>query len=102
MRWVSFLSRVAFVCNLFFVFTVILHFNSFLQDQAIISTIVIIGYALSVFVFNPLANISCLAILLFRKKLFELVPKWLVIANFIFLLLQITYVLFFLNDTVYN
>src|SRR5687767_8789525 len=98
MRWVSFLSRVAFVCNLFFVLTVILHFNSFLQDQAIISTIVIIGYALSVFVFNPLANIFCLAILLFRRKLFELVPKWLVITNFFFLLLQITYVLLFLND----
>jgi hypothetical protein len=102
MRWVSFLSRVALVCNLFFVFTVVLHFSNFLQDQAMVSTIVIIGYALSVFVFNPLANVSCLVLLLFRKKLFDVVPKWLVITNFIFLFLQIIYILLFLNDTVYN
>jgi hypothetical protein len=102
MRWVSFLARVAFVCNLFFVFAVILQFSSFLKDQATISTIVIIGYFLSVLLFNPLTNIIGLFVLLFRKKLFDIVPAWLVIANFIFLLLQITYVLLFLNDTLYN
>jgi hypothetical protein len=102
MRWLSFLSKVTFVCNLFFLFTVLLRFNSFLQDQAIISTIVIIGYFLSVFIFNPFTNIVYLGVLLFRRKLFDVVPAWLVITNFVFLLLQIIYILFFLNDTVYN
>jgi hypothetical protein len=57
MRWLLFLSRVALVCNFFFLMTVVLHFNSFLEDQALVSTIVIMGYALSVFLFTPLVNV---------------------------------------------
>jgi len=102
MRWLSFLCKVAFVCNLFFVFTVVLHFVSFLQDQAIISTIVIIGYFLSVLVFSPLANIICLIVLIFRKKLFDVVPAWLVIGNFVFLILQVLYIILFLNGKPYS
>src|SRR5215212_12223997 len=102
MRWLSFLSRVAFVCNLFFLFTVALHFSSFLQDQVIVSTIVIIGYVLSVFIFNPLSNVINLAVLLFRRKLFDVVPAWLVISNFIFLILQILYIILFLNGKPYS
>src|SRR5215216_1857453 len=102
MRWLSFLCKLAFVCNFFFLLTVALHFNSFLEDQAVISTIVIIGYFLSVFIFTPLANVLCLAVLVIRKRLFDVVPKWLVITNFVFLLLQILYVILFLNDTIYN
>ena len=102
MRWLSFLLKVAFVCNLFFLFTVLLHFSSFLQDQALISTIVIMGYFLSVLVFNPIANIVCLVVLLFRKELFDIVPAWLVIANFIFLILQVLYIILFLNGKPYS
>src|SRR5215207_3309627 len=102
MRWLSFLLRVAFICNIFFLLSVVLHFSSFLRDQAIVSTVVIIGYVLSVFVFNPLANIICFMLLLFKKELFNTVPKWLVLTNFVFLILQIIYILLFLNDTVYN
>ena len=79
-----------------------LHFNSFLEDQALVSTVVIIGYALAVFIFTPLVNILYLAFLLLRKKLFDVVPKWMVITNFIFLLLQIAYVIFFLNGSPYS
>lgn len=102
MRWLLFISRVAFISNLFFLLTVILHFNSFPVDQALVSTIVIIGYALSVFLFTPLVNILYLVFLVLRKKLFALVPKWLIITNFIFLLLQIAYIILFLNGSVYN
>lgn len=87
---------------MFFVFTVTLHFVSFLQDQAIISTIVIIGYFLSVLVFSPVANIICLIVLISRKKLFDIVPGWLVIANFIFLVLQVLYIILFLNGKPYS
>ena len=102
MRWLSFLSKLALVCNFFFLVTVALHFNSFLEDQALVSTVVIIGYALAVFVFTPLVNLLYLAFLLLRRKLFDVVPKWMVISNFIFLLLQIAYVIFFLNGSIYN
>lgn len=102
MRWLLFISKLAFISNVFFVFTVILHFYSFLQEQALVSTIVIIGYALSVFLFTPLVNILYLVFLVLRRKLFALVPKWLVITNFIFLLLQLAYIILFLNGSVYN
>jgi hypothetical protein len=102
MRWLLFLSRVALVCNFFFLMTVVLHFNSFLEDQALVSTIVIMGYALSVFLFTPFVNVIYFAVLVLRKKLFNAVPKWLVITNFIFLLLQIFYIIFFLNGSIYN
>ena len=102
MRWLSFLSKLALFCNFFFLLTIALHFNSFLEDQALVSTVVIIGYALAVFIFTPLVNILYLAFLLLRKKLFDVVPKWIVITNFIFLLLQIAYVIFFLNGSLYS
>ena len=102
MRWLSFLSKLALVCNFFFLLSVLLHFNSFLEDQAVVSTIVIIGYALAVFIFTPMVNMLYFAFLVLRKKLFDIVPKWLVFTNFIFLLLQILYVILFLNDSVYN
>jgi hypothetical protein len=102
MKLVLFLSRVALICDFFFLVTVALHFKSFFQDQAIISTIVIIGYALAVFVFSPLVNILYLAILSMRRRLFDIVPKWLVITNFVFLLLHILYVILFLNASLYS
>lgn len=82
--------------------TVALHFYRFLEDQALVSTVVIIGYALAVFIFTPLVNILYFAFLVLRKKLFDIVPRWMVITNFIFLLLQIAYIIFFLNGSIYN
>ena len=102
MKALRFLSKLALVCNFFFVLTVLLHFNRFLEDQAIVSTVVIIGYALAVFVFTPLVSILYLVLFLLRKKLFDVVPKWLVLTNFVFLLLEITYILLFLNGSIYN
>lgn len=102
MRFLSFLSKLALVCNLVFLLSVALHFFSFLEDQVLISSIIIIGYALAVFVFNPLVNIIYLAYILLRKNLFAVVPRWLVAINFIFLLLQAVYILFFLNGSINN
>jgi hypothetical protein len=97
MRWVLFLSRVAFICNLFFLIAAFLQWTLFIQDETAVSTIVIMGYFLAVFVFNPLVNVIYL-ILWIKKKLLQVMPKWLVLANFIFLLLQIFFILL-LNDT---
>jgi hypothetical protein len=93
MHWLPFLSRVAFICNLFFLATVLLHYHNYINDPVAVSTIVILGYILAVFLFNPIVNISCLVLLLQKKKLFELIPRWLVITNFIFLIVQLPYIL---------
>lgn len=102
MRLILFLSRVALICNLFFVLTVILHFYQYATDSVLVSTIVIIGYALAVFVFTPIVNLSYLALLLFRRPMFRALPKWLVLLNFLFLILQIIYIILFLNESFFN
>jgi len=99
MRLLLFLSRVAFICNLFFLLSMILIWNNFIKDEATVSTIIIIGYVMALFIFNPIVNVFYITILSLRKKLFDVVPKWLVMTNFVFLLLQLTYFIFLLNDT---
>ncbi len=97
MRWLLFLSRIAFICNLFFLLTVLLQWRNLGGNDAVISTIIIIGYVFAVLV-NPLVNIFYLFMLIRKKPLLRRLPKWLVLSNFIFLLLQLQYLLF-LNDT---
>jgi hypothetical protein len=99
MRFVLFLSRIAFICNIFSLFAIVVLWKNIITAQAVVSTIGIIGYFLAV-VFNPLVNFLYLVLLL-RKKLFINIPGWLVIANFIFLLLQLQYILF-LNDKLHT
>jgi hypothetical protein len=98
MRWCRFLSRVAFICNLFFVFGVLLQSAPFLSSEALRATILIAGFILAPFLFNPLVNLMYLVLLLRRKPLAPSVPRWLAVANFIFLLVQILFLLFFLHD----
>lgn len=98
MRWVSFLSRVAFICNLAFGLSVLLQWKPFVSNPALLSTIVVTGYFLAPFIFNPVANLFCLAMLLRKKPLTSRVPNWLALANFGFLIIQIVFVLFFLHD----
>jgi hypothetical protein len=98
MHWCRFLSRVAFICNLFFVLGVLLQSTSFLSSQALRSTILIAGFILAPFLFNPLVNLMYLALLVRRKPLAPSVSRWLAFANFIFLLVQILFLLFFLHD----
>ena len=65
------------------------------QNQDAEATVIIIGYFMSVLI-NP-AAILCYVILFLRNKSkLQIVPNWLIIANCLFLLLQIFYI-FHLN-----
>jgi len=92
MRFTLFLSRIAFICNVFFLLALLLRMISTPVSPHLVSTVGIIGYGL-VLLFNPLVNLIYLFLLL-RGKLGQLQPRWLVFANFIFLLLQLQYILF--------
>lgn len=100
MRVLLFLSKVAFVSNICFLLSALLQWSAFIQNHIVVSTIVTIGYFLAVFLFNPLVNIIYL-VFLFQKKLWSSVPKWLVVANFTFLIAQILFIIL-LNDSFYN
>lgn len=98
MRWLSLLSRVAFICNVLFVAAAALRYKNFINNEAIASMLIISGYFLGAFVFNPIVNILYAIALGSKKKLVSFAPKWLAITNFIFLMLQLVYFLYLLND----
>jgi hypothetical protein len=97
-KWLSWLSRVAFLCNVLFLVAVILRIFDWLHNEDLTALVVIIGYVL-VIIFNPLVNFCYLTLFLLRKKIG--VPSWLVTANLIFLILQLIYILY-LNDSSYS
>ncbi len=96
MRWTLFLSRVAFICNVFFLIAFSLQVSSWIKNPDIISIILMVGFVLA-FLFNPLVNLCYLLLALLRKRFWIVVPQWLVTANIFFLLLQVFYILY-LND----
>jgi hypothetical protein len=93
-----FLSRVAFLCNLAFLLSLLLQWKYAALPHILTSTIMVTGILLAPFIFNPICNLLYLFLLLRKKPLTLFVPGWLARANFIFLLLQILFALFFLHD----
>ena len=95
MRWLLFLSRLALICNCFFLLAVSLQLGRWFQNQDAEALTIIIGYFMSVPL--NLAAVLCYIIVFFgRKAMLQTVPKWLVIVNSLFLLLQLFYI-FYLN-----
>ncbi len=100
MRWLLFLSRLAFICGLFFLLSISLLIRNWAHDEAISSTIIIIGYFIGLMVV-PAVNLCYLAVLIIKRKLGKYVPLWLVTANVFFLLILIFYIFYF-NDPYYH
>lgn len=97
MRWLLFLSRLAFICNVCFLLAFSLKLTKWIADQDLSATIIVIGFVMVV-LFNPLVNLCYLVLALVRRKALSMVPAWLITANIFFLLLQFFYILY-LNDT---
>lgn len=99
MRWLLFLSRVAFVCNLLFLVSFSLLLTEWLKNEEVSSTIIISGYVLSI-IFNPVVNLSYLVVFWVKRTGLAIVPAWLVVMNILFLMLQLVCLLI-LNVTNY-
>lgn len=97
MRWLLFLSRLAFICNVFFLLAVSLQLARWFQNQDAEALVIIIGYFLAGLI-NPAANVCCLLLLAGGRRRLQVVPVWLLISNFVFLILQLLY-LIYLNGT---
>ncbi len=100
MRWLLFLSRLAFICGLFFLVSISLLYKDWLTDQALVSMIITIGYFMGLIVF-PLIILCYILVFLVKRKLRAYVPVWLIIAN-LFFLLALIYFIFYLNDPYYH
>ncbi|TAL48447.1 MAG: hypothetical protein EPN92_03655 [Chitinophagaceae bacterium] len=90
MRWLLFLSRVAFICNLFFLVSFSLKVYDWLKPEDIKSTIIIIGWVLSV-IFNPFINACYLIVFWIKREKLAVVPAWLMVMNVFFLVLQLIF-----------
>ncbi len=100
MRWLLFLSRLAFICGLFFVVSFTLLYKNWVNDPMLESTIIIIGYFMGLIIL-PVTNFCCLVVFILKRKLRNYVPWWLILANFLFLLFLV-YFIFYLNDPYYH
>jgi hypothetical protein len=93
MAWLTFLSRLAFICGVFFLLSLSLLFRNWLTDESLVSTIITIGYFIGLIVV-PVTVLCYLAVFLIKRKLRKYVPAWLVIANIFFLLVLGFYILY--------
>jgi hypothetical protein len=92
MRWLLFLSKLAFICNLAFLVSFLFRVTSWLENQDIKAYIIIIGWVLSV-IFNPLVVLCYLLFFLFKRKSLAVVPAWIIVLNIFFLFLQLVFLL---------
>lgn len=87
MRAVSFFSRFAFICNIFFVVCLLVQrTHDFIGQKDISGVVITLGWFISPLL-NLLVCILYTSLFLSRKPLN--VATWLVVANFVFLFLQL-------------
>ena len=90
MRTLRFLSQLALICNLLFVCCLVMRHSSWNLEEDLASTIIIMGWLMAI-VINFSVNLVVAANLVFRRPMD--VPRWLMIVNFIFLLIQLIYLI---------
>lgn len=100
MRWLLFLSRLAFICGVFFLLSVSLLMQEWISDEDLKSTIITIGYFMGMIII-PSVNLCYLLVFIVKRRLREFVPLWLIITNVLFLLALIFFI-FYLNDPYYH
>ena len=91
MRWLLFLSRLAFICGLFFLASLSLLVKDWLDDKSLVSTIITIGFFMRMIIV-PFTLVCYLFTWLAGKKPFATVPKWLALSILFFLFVYAGYV----------
>ena len=92
MRWLLFLSRLAFICGICFLLALSLRFYEWTRDQDVASTIITIGYFIGILVV-PVTMLCYLIVVIRKKNLIAAVPLWLVVSNVIFLFILLIYII---------
>lgn len=83
MRWLLFLSRLAFISGFCILLSIsFLMFGNWINEDHSARTIIIIGYVLGLIVI-PATNLCYLGVLAIKRRL--PVPYWLIISNILFL-----------------
>lgn len=100
MRWLLFLSRLAFICGVCAVLSFLLLVMKKPAEHDFESTIITIGFVMGA-VIVPGTLLCYLIVYISKKKIREYVPLWIMMANLFFFLFLI-YFIFYLNDPYYH
>ena len=92
MRWLLKFSRIAFVCNICFLLAFSIQISNWINNQDANAYIITIGYVMG-FILNPLVNLCYLIIFITSRKKLAIVPPWLLVANILFLVIDVFYIL---------
>jgi len=92
MRWLLFLSKLAFICNLAFLVSFVFKATNWLSNHDIKAYIIIIGWVLSA-IFNPVVVFIYLILFWVKRKPLAVVPVWMIVMNILFLFLQLVFLL---------
>ncbi|MFV0606807.1 MAG: hypothetical protein ACK5NK_13305 [Niabella sp.] len=93
MRWLLFLSRVAFLGGIMLILAFSLLLYSWNHEEAISSSIIMAGYVLG-FVLIPVVNIIYLLLIISGRRPTRFVPLWILIFNFIYFIILLLYILY--------
>ena len=100
MRWLLFLARVAFICNVFFLLCVVILFTEdFIQVEFFKTFVIVLGWFLA-FPVNFTVNATEIILVLSRKP--SPTFNWLRIFNFVVFILQIVIYFFVHHDTFHS
>jgi hypothetical protein len=91
MKWLLFLSRLAFICGLCFLLSLSLLIRNWTNDDAITSTIITIGFVMGLIIV-PFTLLCYIGLSLMGKKLG--VPAWLIVSNILFLFVLAIYIVY--------
>ncbi|MBK7289564.1 MAG: hypothetical protein IPI78_04545 [Chitinophagaceae bacterium] len=95
MRWLLFLSRLAFICGLFFLLTLMQLMTGWIKDGNLESTIITIGFFIGMIIV-PVTLLCYFILWIAGKKPASVVPRWLIVGNIIVLLILLGYI-FYIN-----
>lgn len=93
MKWLSFLSKLAFICNICFVLCFLLRYSNLELDEEINGLLIIIGWFMAIIVSVFYFLITIIAVARKRHTKAE-IPAWLIIANFGFLIVEFIYLVY--------
>ena len=101
MRWLLFLSRLAFISGICVIIWLVFAMTHFEPEELFIGTVLIIGFAMGG-VLLPVTNIIYLVLRFSPKReSLKVVPRWLIIANILHLIILIYYI-FYQSDPYYH
>lgn len=99
MRWLLFLSRLAFICGVSFLLSLSLLVKDWLKDESLVSTIITIGFFMGMIIV-PATLLCYLLVWMSGKGLAKSVPRWLILANIFFLFVFIGYIIY--NNSIHS